>query len=93
MFGHQQPPELTIVRMDDSLVRFRALFSEDTNMAAMRLGSPCAAIFGTSMLSVLGEGPSCQWKDARELVIALGAPPRPTAAIVPMENPYCSCKR
>eukprot|EP01051_Picozoa_sp_SAG22_P011645 SAG22_NODE_1139_length_5389_cov_1.755577_7_plen_95_part_00 len=35
------PPGLRRVQFDDSLVRFRAFFDAQTNMAAMVLGSPC----------------------------------------------------
>lgn len=65
-------PEISWAKFDDSLIRVRARFSNETDLANMTRGSPCELVIDANMLVVLGENPVCTWATGDELVISLG---------------------
>jgi hypothetical protein len=65
-------PEILWAKFDDSLIRVRARFSNETDLANMTRGSPCSLVIDANMLVTLGENPICSWATSDELVISLG---------------------
>jgi hypothetical protein len=65
-------PELLWSKFDDSLIRVRAKFSNETDLANMTRGSPCSLVIHPNMLVTLGQNPVCTWATSDELVISLG---------------------
>jgi hypothetical protein len=65
-------PELLWSKFDDSLIRVRAKFSNETDLANMTRGSQCSLVIHQNMLVTLGENPVCTWASSDELVISLG---------------------
>ena len=65
-------PELLWSKFDDSLIRVRAKFSNETDLANMTRGSSCSFVIHPNMLVTLGQNPVCTWATSDELVISLG---------------------